>query len=48
MPFGVGEVIGFFVGVIVGRYFEQIVDGIARFRKDLSKAQNKISKQINR
>lgn len=41
---GVGEVIAFFIGGVVGRYLEEIVSGVNRIRKDLAKAQSELNK----
>lgn len=44
MPFGVSYIITFFIGAFIGRYFENIIKGLAYIRKDLQKAQKQFNK----
>lgn len=40
---GIGEVIAFFVGAIVGRYFEVFIDLFRTARKDLIKVKENLT-----
>ena len=48
MAFGVGTVIAFFVGAIVGRYFEKIIGFVKFMRKDLQRVQRETSRGLQR